>query len=103
VKHNKNKIIESSLINNMQEPGGQANVARETNDAAQFLFGLQSALSGNAPNVAEENGDEISLHPLVPYISMVFDDLEVTHNVYNEYAFKLGFGIHNRSTKYNQA
>jgi hypothetical protein len=32
---------------------------------------------------------------------MVFDDLEVAKQVYNEYAFKLGFGIRIASTKYS--
>ena len=34
---------------------------------------------------------------------MTFDDLVVAQQVYNDYAFKLGFGIHIGNTKYNMA
>ncbi|KAM0823330.1 hypothetical protein ACQ4PT_070937 [Festuca glaucescens] len=34
---------------------------------------------------------------------MIFEDLEVAKEVYNDYAFKLGFGIHIGNTKYSQA
>jgi hypothetical protein len=34
---------------------------------------------------------------------MVFDDLEVVKQVYNEYALKLGFGIRIANTKYSQS
>ncbi|KAM0832385.1 hypothetical protein ACQ4PT_064932 [Festuca glaucescens] len=92
-----------------QAPDGHTSVApettatHETSVAARFIPGPQRAASGNAANAAEENGDEISSQPLVPYVGMVFDDLEVVKEVYNEYAFKLGFEIHIGNTKYSQA
>ncbi|KAM0930175.1 hypothetical protein ACQ4PT_000966 [Festuca glaucescens] len=81
----------------------ETTATHETSVATQFIHGPQSAASGNAANAAEENGDEISSQPLVPYVGMVFNDLEVAKEVYNEYAFKLGFGIHIGNTKYSQA
>ncbi|KAM0930284.1 hypothetical protein ACQ4PT_001033 [Festuca glaucescens] len=41
--------------------------------------------------------------PVVPFVGMMFDDLEVAKEVYNDYEFKLGFGIHIGNTKYSQA
>lgn len=66
--------------------------------------GPQSTASGNASNVAEEIGEEeMTSQPLVPYVGMQFDDLEVAQEVYNDYAFKLGFGTRIGNTKYSQA
>ncbi|KAM0915485.1 hypothetical protein ACQ4PT_010816 [Festuca glaucescens] len=77
--------------------------AHEENAAPQFRPGSQSAASGNVAEAAEENGDEISSQLVVPYVGMMFDDLEVAKEVYNEYAFMLGFRIHIGNIKYNQA
>ncbi|KAM0902996.1 hypothetical protein ACQ4PT_018945 [Festuca glaucescens] len=84
-------------------PTPSTTATHEENAAPQFRPRLQSAASGNIAEAAEENGDEISSQPVVPYVGMMFDDLEVAKKVYNEYAFKLGFGIHIGNTKYSQA
>ncbi|KAM0914867.1 hypothetical protein ACQ4PT_011239 [Festuca glaucescens] len=75
----------------------------EENAAPQFRPGPQSAASGNVADASEENGEEISSQSVVPFVGMMFEDLEVAKEVYNDYAFKLGFGIHIGNTKYNQA
>ncbi|KAM0893926.1 hypothetical protein ACQ4PT_024824 [Festuca glaucescens] len=67
-------------------------------ESAAFVSGLESAASGNA---AEEAADEISSQPVVPYVGMVFDDLEETYKVNNDYAYKTGFGIRIGNTKYS--
>ncbi|KAM0898756.1 hypothetical protein ACQ4PT_021737 [Festuca glaucescens] len=75
----------------------------EENAAPQFRPGPQSAASGNVADACEENGEEISSQPVVSFVGMMFEDLEVAKEVYNDYAFKLGFGIHIGNTKYSQA
>ncbi|KAM0898755.1 hypothetical protein ACQ4PT_021736 [Festuca glaucescens] len=75
----------------------------EENAARQFRPGPQSVASGNVADACEENGEEISSQPVVPFVGMMFEDLEVAKEVYNDYAFKLGFGIHIGNTKYSQA
>jgi hypothetical protein len=48
-------------------------------------------------------GDEISSHSVVPYVGMMFDNIEVAKQVYNDYAYKLGFGIRIGNTKFCNA
>ncbi|KAM0921495.1 hypothetical protein ACQ4PT_006787 [Festuca glaucescens] len=67
-------------------------------ESAAFVPGPESAASGNA---AEEAADEISSQPAVPYVGMVFDDLEEAYKVYNDYAYKTGFSIRIGNTKYS--
>jgi hypothetical protein len=50
-------------------------------------------ISKNVASATEEAGDEIYSQPVVPYASMVFDDLEEAKKFYNDHAFKSGFGI----------
>ncbi|KAM0857852.1 hypothetical protein ACQ4PT_048215 [Festuca glaucescens] len=69
-------------------------------ESAAFVPRPESVASGNA---AEEAADEISLQPAVPYVGMVFDDLEEAYKVYNDYAYKTGFGIRIGNTKYSTA
>ncbi|KAM0859749.1 hypothetical protein ACQ4PT_046983 [Festuca glaucescens] len=69
-------------------------------ESAAFVPGPESAASGNA---AEEAADVISSQPAVPYVGMVFDDLEEAYKIYNDYAYKIGFGIRIGNTKYNTA
>ena len=40
---------------------------------------------------------------MVPYVGMVFDDLEEARKVYNNYAWKLGFGTRIGNTKFSTA
>jgi hypothetical protein len=39
--------------------------------------------------------------PVVPFVAMIFDDLEVAKQVYNDYAWKLGFGTCIGNNKYS--
>jgi hypothetical protein len=54
-------------------------------------------------NAAEEGGEEICSQPIVPFVGMTFDDLEVAKEVYNDYAWKLGFGTRIGNTKHSTA
>jgi hypothetical protein len=78
------------------EPGSSSFVPGP--ESATFVPGPESAASGNA---AEEAADEISSQPAVPYVGMEFDDLEEAYKVYNDYAYKTGFGIRIGNTKYS--
>ena len=40
----------------------------------------------------DQEDDEISSQPLMPYVGMEFDSIEDAKEFYNEYAFKMGFG-----------
>jgi hypothetical protein len=71
------------------------------NASTDFVPGPQSEASGNALNEAELGGDEISSQPVVPFVSMVFDHIDEAYDVYNNYAYKLGFGMHIGNTKYS--
>jgi hypothetical protein len=55
------------------------------------------------PSKTEETGEEIFSQTVVPYVGMIFDDLEEAHKVYNEYAWKLGFGTRIGNTKFSIA
>jgi hypothetical protein len=95
------KILGGFNLNH--EPTVKANAFPVHTAALGFFPSLQSVPSDNATNAAGDQGDETSSQPLVPYIRMVFDDLDVAKQVYVEYAFKLGFGIRIGKTKYSQA
>ena len=42
----------------------------------------------------DQEDDEISSQPLMPYVGMEFDSIDDAKEFYNEYAFKMGFGTH---------
>src|SRR3954466_11532949 len=71
------------------------------NFGQKFATRAESAASSNASFVDEEGGEEICSQPLVPYVGMTFDDLKVAKQVYNDYAFKLGFDTQIFNTKYS--
>jgi hypothetical protein len=71
------------------------------NASNDFVPGPQSEASGNATNEAELGGDEISSQPVVPFVGMVFDHIDEAYDVYNNYAYKLGLGMHIGNTKYS--
>jgi hypothetical protein len=73
--------------------------AQHHSEDIAFVPGPRSETSGNATASAAEGGEEICLQPVVPYVGMIFDDLKVAKQVYNDYAFKLGFGIRIGNTK----
>ncbi|XP_044431460.1 protein FAR1-RELATED SEQUENCE 5-like [Triticum aestivum] len=50
----------------------------------------------------DEEYDEISSQPLAPYVGMEFDSVDDAKLFYNDYAFKLGFGIHTSASKNSQ-
>ena len=73
------------------------------NGPNNFADGPQSAASATAPVDAEETGEEVCSQPVVPFVGMTFHSLEEAQIVYNDYAWKLGFGTHIGNTKYSQA
>ncbi|KAM0823029.1 hypothetical protein ACQ4PT_071138 [Festuca glaucescens] len=77
--------------------------APESSAAGKFVPGPQSAATGSATSVAQEYEEEILSQPMVPYVGMTFDDIEEAREVYNNYAYKLGFGTHIGNTKYSTA
>ena len=40
----------------------------------------------------DQEDNEISSQPLMPYVGMEFDSVDDAKTLYNEYAFKMGFG-----------
>lgn len=91
------------LNNDPPQPEGFASNLNHNGDVPQFVPGPQSAASASEVHVAVEDGEEISSQPVVPYVGMVFDDLEEARKVYNNYAWKLGFGTRIGNTKYSTA
>lgn len=89
------------LNEQLHEADYEACAARNNNVA--FVPGPQSEASGNASNADVEAGDEMCSQPVVPFVGMIFDDLEEAYQVYNDYAYKLGFGIRIGNTKYSTA
>jgi hypothetical protein len=51
--------------------------AQHHSEDTAFVPGPHSETSGNAAAAAAEGGEEICLQPVVPYVGMTFDDLEV--------------------------
>ena len=90
----------------LNQPGGaesyEGDVQHE-NVPNGFADGPQSATSGNVSFAAEEAGEEVCSQPVVPFVGMTFDSIEEAQQVYNEYAWKLGFGTHIGNTKYSTA
>jgi hypothetical protein len=60
-----------------------------------------SAPSAGASNLGEEDEEEIYSQPVVPFVAMIFDDLEVAKQVYNDYAWKVRFGTCIGNNKYS--
>ncbi|KAE8821023.1 far-red impaired response protein-like [Hordeum vulgare] len=46
----------------------------------------------NATTLVDEPDEDISSQPIVPFVGMLFDNVEEAQRVYNEYALKIGFG-----------
>lgn len=59
----------------------------------------------HADDVMQDDSDDedVSSQPLSPYVGMAFDTFEDAQKFYKDYAFKLGFGTHISSTKYNKS
>ena len=73
------------------------------NGPNNFADGPQSATSATDAFAAEEVGEEVCSQPVVPYVGMTFESIEQAQIVYNDYAWKMGFGTHIGNTKYSQA
>jgi hypothetical protein len=84
-----------------EQPDVEPDAALTGNAVQGFATRQESATSFNVSDSAEEVGDEISSQPVVSSVGMVFDDLEVAKEVYNDYAFKIGFGIRIGNTKFS--
>ncbi|KAK1604966.1 hypothetical protein QYE76_028639 [Lolium multiflorum] len=96
-------ILQGFDLNKPAQTEGYDGADQDGNDAAKFVPGPNSTASAGASNVAEEDGEEICSQPVVPFVGMMFDDLEVAKQVYNDYAWKLGFGTRIGNTKYSTA
>ncbi|KAK1611351.1 hypothetical protein QYE76_044487 [Lolium multiflorum] len=77
--------------------------APESSAAGKFVPGPHSGQAGSAASVAQDYDEEILSQPMVPYVGLTFDDIEEAKEVYNNYAYKLGFGTHIGNTKYSTA
>jgi hypothetical protein len=60
----------------------------------------------NSGEPAQQNGDggdnideDVSSHPVVPFVGMVFDNEDDAMKLYNEYACKMGFNTRICSSK----
>ncbi|XP_073361242.1 protein FAR1-RELATED SEQUENCE 5-like [Aegilops tauschii subsp. strangulata] len=58
--------------------------------------------NGNAATLVDEPDEEISSQPVVPFLGMVFDNVEEAQRVYNEYASKMGFGTRIVTSKHSR-
>ncbi|KAM0904309.1 hypothetical protein ACQ4PT_018099 [Festuca glaucescens] len=96
-------ILQGFDLNKPAQTEGYDGADQDGNDAANFVPGPHSTATAGASNLAEEDGEEICSQPVVPFVGMIFDDLEVAKQVYNDYAWKLGFGTRIGNTKYSTA
>nr|XP_051228877.1 protein FAR1-RELATED SEQUENCE 5-like [Lolium perenne] len=96
-------ILRGFDLNKPAQTEGYDGADQDGNDAANFVPGPNSTATAGATNVAEEDGEEICSQPVVPFVGMIFDDLEVAKQAYNDYAWKLGFGTRIGNTKYSTA
>ncbi|KAM0867429.1 hypothetical protein ACQ4PT_042022 [Festuca glaucescens] len=96
-------ILQGFDLNIPAQTEGYDGADQDGNDAANFVPRPHSTATAGASNLAEEDGEEICSQPVVPFVGMIFDDLEVAKQVYNDYAWKLGFGTRIGNTKYNTA
>ncbi|KAK1695366.1 hypothetical protein QYE76_012063 [Lolium multiflorum] len=65
--------------------------APESSAAGKFVPGPHSGQTGSATSVAQDYDEEILSQPMVPYVGLTFDDIEEAKELYNNYAYKLGF------------
>ncbi|KAM0930404.1 hypothetical protein ACQ4PT_001098 [Festuca glaucescens] len=59
---------------------------------------LQNGEGGGDGNLDED----VSSQPVVPFVGMQFDNEDVAFKVYNDYAYKMGFGTRICSSKYSR-
>ena len=58
--------------------------------------------NGNASALVDEPDEDISSQPIVPFVGMVFDNVEEAQRVYNDYAMKMGFGTRIVTSKHSR-
>nr|XP_051190554.1 uncharacterized protein LOC127303882 [Lolium perenne] len=75
----------------------------EIEEPAASRFVADSILGGFDLNQQYEDNCGVDATPAVSYVGMEFDDLEEAYKVYNDYAYKPGFGIRIGNTKYSTA
>lgn len=71
-------------------------MGREDNGPINDVVGedlIEVELSG------DDEEEDISSQPVVPYVGMLFDSLDEAYKTYNRYAEKVGFGIHRTSSR----
>ena len=68
----------------------------EDNMQQNFGGGENNDAHNNSPeNIATLNAEpdeDVSSQPIVPFVGMLFDNVEEARRVYNDYAMKVGFG-----------
>ncbi|KAK1653224.1 hypothetical protein QYE76_071029 [Lolium multiflorum] len=95
--------------------GGQQGNADDEAESGAGFFDLNQPLDSddeddnhdpiqeNGESGGEGNFDEdVSSQPIVPFVGMQFDNEDVALKVYNEYAYKMGFGTRICSSKYSR-
>ncbi|KAM0890642.1 hypothetical protein ACQ4PT_026898 [Festuca glaucescens] len=95
--------------------GGQQEIADDEAESGAGFFDLNQPLDSddeddshepiqeNGESGGEGNFDEdVSSQPIVPFVGMQFDNEDVALKVYNEYAYKMGFGTRICSSKYSR-
>uniref|UniRef100_A0A0E0KTE4 FAR1 domain-containing protein n=1 Tax=Oryza punctata TaxID=4537 RepID=A0A0E0KTE4_ORYPU len=75
----------------------------DNTDVAAVTVEIDEQLDEDASENDEEEKDVVCSPPIVPYIGMEFDTVEEARNVYNAYAYKLGFGTRIASSRNSQA
>ena len=69
---------------------GTSSAPGENSAAGNFIPGPQSEGTVSGINVADQEfEEEILSQPMVPYVGMTFDDIEVAREVYNDMHSKL--------------
>ncbi|KAE8783069.1 Protein FAR1-RELATED SEQUENCE 5 [Hordeum vulgare] len=75
--------------------GSAAHVDAHDGTEAQHSYAAHAGLNSTATMYdCDDEEEEISSQPLLPFVGMQFDTVEDARIFYNEYAFKTGFGIH---------
>ncbi|KAM0917995.1 hypothetical protein ACQ4PT_009370 [Festuca glaucescens] len=95
--------------------GGHQDVADDEAESGADFFDLNQPLDSDDEDDShepiQENGESggdgifdenVSSQPVVPFVGMQFDNEDVALKVYNEYAYKMGYGTRICSSKYSR-
>ncbi|KAE8769785.1 Protein FAR1-RELATED SEQUENCE 5 [Hordeum vulgare] len=78
-----------------QTYGSATHVDAHDGTEAQHSYAAHAGLNSTATMYdCDDEEEELSSQPLLPFVGMQFDTVEDARIFYNEYAFKTGFGIH---------